>query len=95
MLIHIVSFKYRDDVDEGAREDHRRKLRSLAGIEGVVELTAGADVVRSARSFDTGLLIRFRDRQALDAYQKNPRHVPIAQLGVTLARQIVSVDFDA
>lgn len=93
MLIHIVCFKYRADVSAAAREEHRRKLASLATLDGIVALTVGADVIHSARSFDTGLVVRFRDRAALDAYQQNPQHVPIAQLGVSLAEQIVAVDF--
>lgn len=93
MLIHVVCFKYRADVPESAREEHRRTLAGLASLEGIVELTVGADVVHSARSFDTALVVRFADRAALDAYQRNPVHVPIAQHGVTLAEQIVAVDF--
>jgi hypothetical protein len=38
-------------------------------------------------------MITFPDRAALDAYQTNPRHLPVAQLGVSLAEHIVAVDF--
>jgi hypothetical protein len=95
MLIHIVSFKYKPATDEAARHDHRERLSALAGLSTVVELKVGKDVVGSARSYDTGLVITFRDREALDAYQKDPRHVPVAQLGVSLCDHIVAVDFDA
>ena len=54
----------------------------------------GADVVRSPRSYDTGLAITFPDRAALDAYQKDPQHVPVAQHGVSLCDSIVAVDFN-
>jgi hypothetical protein len=39
--------------------------------------------------------VAFTDRAALDAYQKDPRHVPVAQFGVSLCDHIVAVDFDA
>jgi Stress responsive A/B Barrel Domain len=94
VLIHIVCFKYKADVDDHARRDHRQRLKELARLEGVVELKVGVDVVRSPRSYDTGLMARFGDRAALDAYQKNPRHVPVVQLGVGLCDSIVAVDFD-
>lgn len=94
MLTHVVCFKYRDGIDEAARADHRRRLKALASIPGVVELTVGADVVQSARSYDTGLVIQFDDRAALDRYQSDPRHVPVAQLGASLAQHIVAVDFE-
>jgi stress responsive alpha/beta barrel protein len=93
MLTHIVCFKYKPDIPQAAREDHRARLRGLHTIDGVLKLTVGADIVRSPRSYDTGLVVEFRDRAALDAYQTNPHHVPIAQFGVSLCEHIVAVDF--
>src|SRR5262245_45820698 len=95
MLTHIVCFKYKPETDGPAREHHRSRLRGLKdrAIDGVVDLTVGEDVVRSPRSYDTALIVVFRDRAALDAYQKNEHHVPVAQYGVTLCDSIVAVDF--
>jgi len=93
MLLHLVCFKYRTDTDDAARVDHRERLAALRTLDGVVDLQVGADIVRSPRSYDTGLMITFPDRAALDAYQKDPRHVPVAQLGVSLSEHIVAVDF--
>jgi hypothetical protein len=93
MLTHVVCFKYKPDVPSSAREDHRSRLRGLHAIDGVIKLTVGADIVRSPRSYDTGLIVEFRDRAALDAYQTNPQHVPVAQFGVSLCDHIVAVDF--
>jgi hypothetical protein len=95
MLTHLVSFKYKSETGDEAKSEHRRRLAGLAGLEGVVDLKVGADVVRSARSYDTGLLVVFRDRAALDVYQQHPQHVPVAQFGVGLCEHIVSVDFEA
>ena len=94
MLVHVVSFKYKATADEATRAQHRERLRALATIDGIVDLKVGADLVRSPRSYDTGLVIVFTDRAALDAYQKNARHVPVAQFGVSLSDHIVAVDFD-
>ena len=94
MLMHIVSFKYHTGADAASRSQHRDRLRALHTLDGVVDLKVGADVVRSPRSYDTGLAIVFRDRAALDAYQKDPQHVPIAQFGASICEHIVSVDFD-
>lgn len=93
MLMHIVSFKYRADVEPATRTQHRERLHALHTLDGVADLKVGEDVVHSARSFDTGLIITFADRAALDAYQKDPRHVPVAQFGASLCDQIVAVDF--
>jgi len=95
MLVHLVSFKYKATADEATRAQHRERLRALATIHGIIDLKVGADLVRSPRSYDTGLVILFTDRAALDAYQKDPRHVPVSQFGVANCDSIVAVDFDA
>ena len=94
MILHLVCFKYKSDSDAAARADHRARLATLKTLPGVVDLKVGEDVVRSPRSYDTGLAITFPDRAALDAYQKDERHVPVAQYGVTLCDHIVAVDFE-
>ena len=94
MLLHLVSFRYKADVDQATRVQHRNRLAALHDVDGVIDLKVGADVVRSPRSYDTGLAVTFADRAALDAYQKHDRHVPIAQYGVTLSEHIVAVDFE-
>jgi hypothetical protein len=95
MVVHMVSFKYKADASAAARADHRAKLNGLRALEGILDFKVGEDFVRSPRSFDTGLLVLFRDRAALDAYAVNPQHVPVAQLGRDLSETIVAVDFDA
>ena len=94
MLVHLVCFKYKGDVDAATRGEHRARLGGLKDLPGVLDLKVGEDVVRSPRSYDTGLSITFPDRAALDAYQKNDRHVPVAQFGVSLSDHIVAVDFE-
>lgn len=93
MLMHLVCFKYKPDVDGATRAEHVRRLQELRSLTGVMDLKVGADVVRSSRSYDTGLCVTFADRAALDAYATDNRHVPIAQFGAGLSDHIVSCDF--
>jgi hypothetical protein len=94
MLLHLVVFKYKSDVAPSTKSEHRARLAALRGLDGVIDLKVGEDVVGSPRSYDTGLSITFPDRASLDAYQKNERHVPVAQFGVSICEHIVAVDFD-
>lgn len=94
MLIHIVCFKYKADTSEELRAEHRARLSGLRALDGVRDLKVGADVVHSARSFDTGLIVTFDDRAGLDAYAVNPDHVPVAKWGAGLCDQVVAVDFE-
>ena len=93
MLLHLVCFKYKADTGDAMRAEHRGRLAALRTLDGIIDLKVGEDIVRSPRSYDTGLLITFPDRAALDAYQNHPQHVPVAQFGVSLCEHIVAVDF--
>jgi hypothetical protein len=69
MLTHIVVWKYRDDVEQFAREEHVNLLRRLRHIIPEVQsLSVGFDMLFLPRSYDTGLVAIFADRAALDAY---------------------------
>ena len=94
MILHLVCFKYRAEVDAATRAEHRQRLGALRDLDGLLDLKVGEDFVRSARSYDTGLAITFPDRAELEAYQKNDRHVPVAKFGVELCEHIVAVDFE-
>jgi hypothetical protein len=94
MLMHLVCFKYKADVDQAARTDHRTRLATLKTLDGIIDLKVGEDVVRASRSYDTGLCITFVNRAALDVYAKDPRHVPIAQFGIAISEHVVACDFE-
>jgi Stress responsive A/B Barrel Domain len=93
VLVHLVLFRYRADIIESQRAAHRQALGRLADLPGVIELAVGPDVVGAPRSYDTGLLVKFPDRTALDAYAVHPRHLPVAALGRELSDSVVSADF--
>jgi hypothetical protein len=94
VILHLVCFKYKSSTDANARDDHRAQLRTLKSLDGVIDLKVGEDIVRSQRSYDTGLAVTFPNRAALDAYAKDPTHVPIAQHGASISEHIVAVDFE-
>lgn len=94
MLTHIVVWKYREDVEQFAREEHVNLLRRLGGIIPEVQsLAVGFDTLFLQRSYDTGLVAVFVDRAALDAYTVHPEHVKVAEFGRSISEHVASVDF--
>ena len=93
--MHLVCFKYKPAVDQATRAEHRTRLRGLSGLNGIIDLKVGEDVVRNpARSYDTGLCVTFTDRAALDGYATDAQHVPVAQFGIEISEHIVACDFE-
>ena len=96
MLTHIVIWKYREDVEQVVREEHVARLRHLSNVIPEIEsLSVGFDVLHLPRSYDTGLVAVFRDRDALEAYTIHPEHVAVATLSRSISEQIASVDFES
>ena len=94
MLTHIVIWKYRDDVEQFAREEHVNLLRNLKNlVPGIQSLSVGFDTLFLPRSYDTGLVATFDDADALNAYNDHPTHQEVAAMGKEIAAHVVSVDF--
>ena len=94
MLIHIVCWKYRPEIDEATRNDHRNRLEALVGVvPEIAEFDVGEDMLHVDRSFDTGLVATFADHAALDAYTIHVEHQKVAAFGKEIAEKVVSVDF--
>ncbi len=94
MLIHIVCWKYRDNVDEASRANHRKQLASLEGlVPGMGRLDVGEDVLHLDRSFDTALVAEFDNIDSLDAYTVHPEHQTVVAIGREIAEKVMSVDF--
>ena len=94
MLIHIVCWKYKPDTDSGMRDKHRARLRALPSlIPNIVSFDVGEDILHLERSFDTGLVVHFPDRDALDHYNDHPEHQKVVAIGRVIAEKVVSVDF--
>lgn len=96
MLTHIVIWKYKPEVSEEERRRHVEMLRALVGIVPEIEsFEVGFDVLRLDRSYDTGLVSTFRDRDALKVYAAHPAHVEAADFGRGLSAHVASVDFES
>lgn len=95
MLTHIVCWKYKSETTEEEIEMHISKLRNLPNvISGILSFNVGRDILNLERSFDTGLVAVYPNRESLDAYTVHPDHQEVAALGKQIAGRVVSVDFE-
>ena len=94
MITHIVCWKYKEETTEEQREEHIAKLKNLPNvIPHILKFDIGFDILHLERSFDSGLVAVFPDRDALDFYTEDATHQAAANFGKTVAEKVVSVDF--
>jgi len=77
MIRHIVLFKIKDEYKAEIPQLVENFYGMKGRIEGLVDLEAGADFLGSDRSYDVALITKFATREAFDAYQDHPVHLPV------------------
>ena len=75
MVEHIVLFRWTEDASQEAIDGAVAELRGLKGkIAGIVDWSCGANFSDRAKGYTHGLVVRFTDRAALEAYGLHPEH---------------------
>ncbi len=94
VLTHIVCWKYKAETSDAQRMEHVERLQGLSNvIPDTVSFSVGRDILKLDRSFDTGLVAVYPDRDALARYTDHPEHMEVAAFGREIAAKVVSVDF--
>ncbi len=76
-VIHVVLVRWRDDLDDEARERARIAARDMVGrVPGIVRLDEGPSVSPEGleQGFEWGLVVTFEDEAARDGYLPHPVH---------------------
>ncbi len=95
MVTHIVFFKLKDRTAESI-EQARAVLAAMEGnVPMLRHLEVGVDVLKTERSYDIALVTRFDSLADLDAYQKHPYHVEVANYMAGVRESAVAVDYES
>lgn len=94
MIRHIVLFKIKPEYAPQIPELVSQFYTMAGKVDGLLSLEAGADILKSDRSYDLALICLFRDRAAFDAYQTHPLHVPIRQRMHQVRESSVACDYE-
>ncbi|MCA0753627.1 Dabb family protein [Paenibacillus sp. N4] len=97
MYEHLVSFKFREPLDQGKERELLDALHALKeAVPGIVELTAGANQTPETdniQGYTLGLRVTFAHRQALLDYGPHPAHQAFVRLLDGLIDNVIVVDY--
>ena len=94
MIRHIVLFRIKDEYKSEIPQLVKNFYGMKGKIEGLVNLEAGADFLNSDRSYDVALVTEFVNREALDAYQTHPVHLPVKKRMGEVRVSSVACDYE-
>jgi hypothetical protein len=80
MVEHILLMRWTEEASPEAIDNALTELRGLKGkIAGIVDLSCGANFSERAKGYTHGMVMRFPDRAALEAYFPHPEHQRVVQ----------------
>jgi hypothetical protein len=80
LVEHILLIRWTEEASQEAIDSAVAELRGLKGkIAGIVDLSCGANFSDRAKGYTHGLVVRFTDRAALEAYGPHPEHQRVVQ----------------
>lgn len=95
MVIHIALFKWRDDVSEKDISQVMADIKSLKGkINGITELYCGKNFSKWSKSYTHAVIVKVKDREALEVYRNHPRHIPVAKRVEELEKDSIGIDIE-
>ena len=94
MVRHIVLFKIKPEFKAEIPQLVQALYGMLGRVEGLTALESGADFLGSERSYDLALVATFVDREALEAYQTHPAHLPVKKRMHEVREASVACDFE-
>lgn len=96
MIVHIVLFKWQENASPEAIASAIEALKKLKDkIPGIIDLSCGENFSERAKGFQHGLVVKFSDRSALDAYIPHPVHQQVVQnLIKPILADIIALDYE-
>ena len=93
MFNHIVLYRVKEPVAENIQEIKRRFLEMPAQIKEIKEIVVGIDVLKTERSCDISLAIKFKSKNDFFKYRDHPFHQLVAGYISTVRTESYSIDF--
>ncbi len=96
MVEHVVLFKLTPDASPEQKQRMVAELKALKNrIDGIVDLTVGTNFSDRSQGYEIGLVVRFQDRAALDAYIPHPAHRGcVDQFISPIKEDVIVVDYE-
>ncbi len=96
MVEHVVIFKWKEGTDPAKVEEIMQDLRGLTEkVPNILGLSIGQNFTNRSKGFQTGLVVRFPDKAALEVYGPHPEHQKIVQ-GKVLPNleELIALDYE-
>ncbi len=93
MIKHVFLLAWASTTDQ-QRQQAQEEIETLRRLPTVRSLELGVDVGRTRLSYDLAVTVCLDDREALAAYEADPRHREVAGILRGLCDRVAIVDYE-
>jgi antibiotic biosynthesis monooxygenase (ABM) superfamily enzyme len=94
MIIHAFAFRWKPDATAEHKERAASEIKAFQGqIPGLIETHVGENFSPRSQGHDLGAVMKFTDRDALEAYMVHPLHQELVNWLIAYVEPI-EIDFE-
>ena len=95
MIIHVVMFKFQNNIDEALITEAKEQIELLVDlVPRLQNIKAGINFAEEDRAMDMVLISHFENRDDLDFYASHPEHLKVIEFIKTIAEYTKVVDYE-
>lgn len=94
MIVHILLGKEREGLSDDERREMNEAIARLRDVPGVQRLSAGPNFSERSKGYQQAAVMYFADREALDRYQKDERHLQVVAILNRLLPERLIADYE-
>lgn len=95
MVIHVALFKWRADASKKSISRAINEIRLLKEkIPEIIDLYCGKNFSKWSEGYTHAVIIKTKNRKALDIYRKHPAHVFVVKIIEKLEENSLGIDIE-
>ena len=94
MVVHIVTFKFKEENKKANIIQAKQMLENLMGaVPSLRSIDVGVNFVKSDRAMDLSLIATFEGKEGLDIYDMHPEHQKVVTFIKSVAEYSKASDY--
>ena len=95
MLVHIVTFKFKEENKKANIIQAKQMLENLMGaVPSLRSIDVGVNISKEERAMDLSIITVFESQEGLDAYAVHPEHVKVVNFIKRVVEYSKVVDYE-
>ncbi len=96
MIIHVVMFKFKEEISQEYIDEAREQIEMLADlVPRLQNIKVGMNIADEDRAMDMVLISNFENRDDLELYANHPEHKKVIEFIKEITEYTKVVDFEA